>query len=45
MPAAISRPVQIINPVVVLSSSLAQVAYDNDRCTLQIRFRDGTVYQ
>ena len=34
-----------MNPVVVRSSSLAQVAYDGRRAILQVEFRDGTAYQ
>ena len=45
MPIAISNPLQMINPVTVRSSSLAQVAYDGRRAMLQVEFRDGAVYQ
>jgi len=45
MPIAISNPLQMINPVTVRSSSLAQVAYDGRRAMLQVEFRDGTAYQ
>ncbi len=31
--------------VTVESSALAKVAYDNQRATLQVEFRDGAVYQ
>lgn len=45
MPLAISKPLQMMNPVTVRSSSLVQVAYDGSRAILQVQFRDGTAYQ
>ena len=45
MPIAISKPLQMLNPVTVRSSSLAKVAYDGSRAMLQLVFRDGTAYQ
>ena len=45
MPIAISKPLQMMSPVTVRSSSLAQVAYDGRRAMLQVEFRDGTAYQ
>jgi hypothetical protein len=45
MPIASSKPLRMRNSVAVRSSSLAQVAYDDLRDTLQIEFRDGTAYQ
>jgi hypothetical protein len=44
MPIAISTPLQMRNPMMVRSSSLAQVAYDSCRAELQVEFRDGTAY-
>ena len=40
-----SKPMRIMNPVKVQSSSLAQVAYDSLRAILQVEFRDGTAHQ
>ena len=44
MPIAISKPLRLMNPVAVRSSSLAQVAYDSRQSILQVEFRDGTAY-
>ena len=45
MPIAISKPLRMMNPVAVRSSSLVEVAYDGRRAILQVEFRDGTAYQ
>jgi len=45
MPNTVFKPIEIMKPVPVRSSSLAYVAYDSRRKILQVEFRDGTVYQ
>jgi hypothetical protein len=44
MPLVSSQSVLHDN-VAIESSALAKVAYDNQRATLQVEFRDGAVYQ
>ena len=39
------RSLSLMDTVAVESSSLAKVAYDNQREILQVEFRDGSVYQ
>jgi len=41
----IAKPLPIPNPVEVRSSSLARLSYDRQQATLQVEFRDGTLYQ
>ena len=41
----ISSPSPALDTVAPESSALAKVAYDNQRATLHVEFRDGAVYQ
>lgn len=41
----IAKPLRMINPVEVRSSSLARLSYDRRQAILQVEFRDGTAYQ
>ena len=45
MPIVFSRSPLMFDPVAVESSTLAKLAYDNQREVLQTEFRDGSIYQ
>ena len=45
MPKLFSQSVPTLNSVAVVSSAIAQIAYDSERETLQVEFCDGRVYR
>jgi len=44
VPKLFSQSVPTLNSVAVVSSAIAQMAYDRDRETLQVEFHDGRIY-
>lgn len=40
-----SKPLPLADTVTVVSSSMATVAYDNQRAILQVEFHDGSAHQ
>jgi hypothetical protein len=41
----VSSQSPLLDIVAIESSALANVAYNNERATFRVEFRDGTVYQ